>query len=41
MMNNEFYNELIINSLSVHDKKGCDTMGERMGRIGRIETDFF
>jgi hypothetical protein len=26
---------------SVQDKKGCDTMGERMGRIGRIETDFF
>jgi hypothetical protein len=25
----------------VHDKKGCDTMGERIGRIGRIETDFF
>jgi hypothetical protein len=21
--------------------KGCYTMGERMGRIGRIETDFF
>jgi hypothetical protein len=19
----------------------CDTMGERMGRIGRIDTDFF
>jgi hypothetical protein len=27
--------------ISVHDKKGCDTMGERIGRIGRIETDFF
>jgi hypothetical protein len=25
----------------VHDKKECDTMGERIGRIGRIETDFF
>jgi hypothetical protein len=25
----------------VHDKKGCDTMGERIGRIGRIQTDFF
>jgi hypothetical protein len=26
-----------------HDGFGiqCDTMGERMGRIGRIETDFF
>jgi hypothetical protein len=20
---------------------GCDTMGERIGRIGRIQTDFF
>jgi hypothetical protein len=25
----------------VGDKKGCDTMGERIGRIGRIRTDFF
>jgi hypothetical protein len=29
-----------MNFISVHDKKGCDTMGERIGRIGRIQTDF-
>jgi hypothetical protein len=43
MMNDEFCNKLIINLLQnflVHDKKECDTMGERIGRIGRIETDF-
>jgi hypothetical protein len=31
------YIQLILNDLCL---KNCDTMGERMGRIGRIETDF-
>jgi hypothetical protein len=36
-----FTNKNFNNLFLVHDKKGCDTMGERIGRIGRIETDFF
>jgi hypothetical protein len=31
---------IFIKLASVHDKKGCDTMGERIGRIRRIQTDF-
>jgi hypothetical protein len=30
-----------LNSVILHVGWFCDTMGERMGRIGRIDTDFF
>jgi hypothetical protein len=39
MMNDEWlFDKKVVNLTSVHDKKECDTMGER---IGRIRTDFF